>query len=134
MSLTPDKSSTGLEPNVAAGLAVLLGWVGGLVFFLLEKDSKFVKFYGFQNMITCLLAMLSPIPVLGWLLGIFVFVMWIMQLINAFGGKVFKVPIIGDMAMNQAMGMSGGGSSSAAAPRASSAPAADDDSDFGDDD
>ena len=134
MSLTPDKSSTGLEPNVAAGLAVLLGWVGGLVFFLLEKDSKFVKFYGFQNMITCLLAMLTPIPVLGWLLGIFVFVMWIMQLINAFGGKVFKVPIIGDMAMSQAMGMSSGGSAAAPPPAPASSGSTADDDDFGDDD
>jgi uncharacterized membrane protein len=96
------KSSTGLDENVAAGLAVILGWIGGLVFFLIEKDSKFVKFYGFQNLILCLTMMLAAIPFIGWLYGIVALVFWVMCLINAFTGKIFKVPVIGNIAAKQA--------------------------------
>lgn len=102
MDYTPDKSSTGMEPTVAAGLSVLLGWIGGLVFFLIEKESKFVKFYAFQALILGLSGILCAIPFLGWLYAIFVLVMWIMCLINAFGGKIFRIPVIGNLAAKQA--------------------------------
>jgi uncharacterized membrane protein len=91
-----------LQPTIAAGLAVLLGWIGGLVFFLIEKESKYVKFYGFQSLILGLCFVLAPIPIIGWIWGLFVFVMWVMTLINAFTGKIFKVPVIGNIAAKQA--------------------------------
>ena len=62
----PDKSSTGMEANVAAGIACI-AWIAGLIFFLIEKESKFVKFYGFQSMVLGLSAMLCAIPILGWI-------------------------------------------------------------------
>ena len=102
MDFTPDKSSTGMEPNVAAGVAVLFGWISGLIFFLIEKESKFVKFYAFQGLILNISFILSPIPVIGWLWAIFALIMWIMCLINAFGGKIFKVPVLGNIAAKQA--------------------------------
>ena len=102
MDYTPDKSSTGMEPTVAAGLAVLLGWIGGLIFFLIEKESKFVKFYAFQALILGISGILCAIPIIGWLYAIFVLVMWIMSLINAFSGKLFKIPVIGNIAVKQA--------------------------------
>lgn len=102
MDFTPDKSSTGMEPNVAAGLAVLFGWISGLIFFLIEKESKFVKFYAFQALIVGLCMILSPIPVIGWIWGILMLVLWIIMLINAFSGKIFKVPVIGNIAAKQA--------------------------------
>ena len=37
-----EKTSTGLEANVAGLLCYVLGWVTGLVFFLIEKENKFV--------------------------------------------------------------------------------------------
>jgi uncharacterized membrane protein len=102
MDYTPDKSSTGMEPNVAAGVAVLFGWISGLIFFLIEKDSKFVKFYAFQALIVGLCFILSPIPIIGWLWGLFLFIMWIIMLINAFSGRIFKVPVVGNLAAKQA--------------------------------
>lgn len=102
MDYTPDKSSTGMEPNVAAGIAVLFGWISGLIFFLIEKDSKFVKFYGFQALILGLCFILTPIPIIGWLWGLLLLIMWIITLINAFTGKIFKIPVIGNIAAKQA--------------------------------
>ena len=95
------KSSTGMDENTAAGLACIM-WIIGLIFFLIEKDSKFVKFYGFQSMVLGLSALLCAIPFLGWVYSLFVVVMWVICLINAFQGKIFKVPIIGNIAAKQA--------------------------------
>ena len=97
----PDKSSTGMEPNVAAGIASIM-WLTGLIFFLMEKDSKFVKFYGFQSLVFGLTAVLTAIPFLGWAYAIVYLIFWIIQLINAFQGKIYRIPIIGNIAAKQA--------------------------------
>ena len=101
MDVTPGKSSTGLEENIAGGLGALI-WIVGLIFFLIEKDSKFVKFYGFQGFILGLCSLLSPIPVIGWIWGVVILVFWVISWINAFQGKLYKVPVIGNIAMKQA--------------------------------
>ncbi len=44
-------TSTGLEPNIAALLSYILGWITGIVFFLIEKDNKFVRFHAMQSII-----------------------------------------------------------------------------------
>ncbi|MCC7479083.1 hypothetical protein IT575_11575 [bacterium] len=95
------KSSTGLDENVAAGLAALI-WIVGVIFFFIEKDSKFVKFYGFQMLILGLLGGLGIIPIVGWILSILILIFVIINTINAFQGKIFKVPVIGNFAAKQA--------------------------------
>src|SRR5687768_10479828 len=105
----PDKSSTGMDANVAAGVSLIAGWITGLIFFLIEKDSKFVKFYALQaiglSVVMIAAAVLNFIPILGQIayavIGLGVFIMWIICLINAFGGKVFRIPVIGDFAAKQ---------------------------------
>ena len=37
-----EKTSTGLDENVAGLLCYVLGWVSGLVFILIENENKFV--------------------------------------------------------------------------------------------
>lgn len=101
MDFTPDKSSTNMEPNTAAGVA-MIHWIAGIIFISMEKESKFVKFYAWQSLILGLSALLCAIPFLGWLYSVFVLIMWIICLINAFGGKIYKVPVIGKIAAKQA--------------------------------
>src|SRR5438105_9937453 len=50
------KSSTGLDENIAALLSYVFGWVSGLVFFLMEKDSKRVRFHAMQFILFCVVA------------------------------------------------------------------------------
>ena len=38
-----EKTSTGLDENVAGLLCYVLGWISGLVFILIEQESKFVQ-------------------------------------------------------------------------------------------
>lgn len=101
------KSSTGLEENIAALLSYVVGWVTGLIFFLIEKDSKYVKFHAMQSIITFGALMiiswiLTIIPVIGWvlgmLLGILAFVLWILLMIKAYKGEKYKLPVVGDLA------------------------------------
>ncbi len=101
------KSSTGMEENVAALLSYVLGWVTGLIFFLIEKDSKFVKFHAMQSIITfgainILVIILGPIPFLGWaiawVLWVLAIVLWIVLMVKAYQGAKFKLPVIGELA------------------------------------
>jgi uncharacterized membrane protein len=105
----------GMQPNVAAGLSYVLGWVTGLVFFLVEKQNRFVRFHAMQSILffgglTVLNIVLNVISgfdiifisgiaaLLGYLIGLVGFVGWIVLLINGFQGKYFKLPIVGDYA------------------------------------
>ena len=105
------KSSTGLEENVAGLLCYILGWVTGLVFFLIEKDSNFVRFHAMQSIIVfgvlCVASIiLNWIPiigqVLGGLIGLLALVLWIILMIKAYQGEKFKLPWAGDLAEKQA--------------------------------
>jgi uncharacterized membrane protein len=93
------KSSTGLEENVAALLSYVAGWVTGLIFFLIEKDSQFVKFHAMQSIIffgACVV--LSFIPWVNIVIGLLALIMWIILMVKAYQGEKFKLPVIGDLA------------------------------------
>lgn len=114
-----DKTGMGLDANIAALLAYVLTWVTGLVFFLIEKENRLVRFHAMQAILlgaawTIVIIMFSiigmtlsmmhlgllnilfiPVRLLFWLgfLG-----SWIFCMIKAFKGEWFKLPIIGEMA------------------------------------
>jgi hypothetical protein len=46
------KSSTGLDENIAGLLCYVAGWVTGIIFLVIEKDSKTVKFHAWQSIFT----------------------------------------------------------------------------------
>ena len=108
-------STMNIEPNLAAGLSYLFLWVGGLIFFLLEKRNRFVRFNAMQSILltgayTALViivnvafAVLPGLLALGLtclssIAGIAFFIFWIICMINAFQGKYYKLPLIGDYA------------------------------------
>jgi uncharacterized membrane protein len=120
------KSSTGLDENIAALLAYIFGWVSGLVFFLIEKDSKLVRFHAMQSILFCvvvavlgfalwivtflLLIVAAMLPdVMGTLFGLLAtliclifsiagLIAWILCVVRAYQGQFFKLPVIGNMA------------------------------------
>ncbi len=110
-SPNPETSSTGLAPNLAGALAYLLGPITGIVFLVLEKDSKFVRFHAMQSTITfagifVLQVILNLIPIIGWLIGGLILfplsvLLWAFLMFKAFSGEKFKLPTIGDMAERQ---------------------------------
>jgi uncharacterized membrane protein len=101
------KTSTGLSENVAGLLCYVLGWVSGLVFFLIEKENKFVRFHALQSIIVFGVLFLAGfiigwIPiiglVIGWLISVLAFVLWIILMIKAYQGEKFKLPWAGNLA------------------------------------
>ena len=44
-------TSMGMQPNVEAGLSYVLTWVTGLIFFLMEKQNRFVRFHAMQSIL-----------------------------------------------------------------------------------
>ena len=100
-------SSLGLTPNIAALLSYLFGVITGIIFFVLEKQNKFVRFHAMQSIVVfgflfVLDAVLMLIPVIGWALMPIVWVvsviLWIILMIKAYQGEYFKLPIAGDIA------------------------------------
>ena len=110
---SPQKTSMGLEPNLAGALSYLCGWLTGLIFYLMEKENNFVRFHAFQSIlisaaftvIFIALGIVGHIPFVGWLVliaypivGIASFICWILAMIKAYQGQRFHFPIVGDIA------------------------------------
>ncbi len=98
-----EKSSTGLEENVAGFLCYLLGFVTGIVLLLVEKKSRFVKFHARQSTITFLILfvvsmILGWIPVIGFLIIILSLILWLILMVKALRGERYLLPIVGRMA------------------------------------
>ena len=111
-------TSTGLPPNIAGALSYLLGALTGVLFFVLERDNKFVRFHAAQSIAVSLvlivlgfvLGMLSTvlafIPVIGWIvvmllsvgLSILSFVLWLYLMWQAYQGKEWEAPWAGTFA------------------------------------
>jgi uncharacterized membrane protein len=97
------QSSTGLDENVAGFLCYLLGFITGIVFLVVEKKSRFVKFHAKQSTITFLglfviTFLIGWIPVIGTLILIFSLILWLILMIKALQGKRYSLPIVGKMA------------------------------------
>lgn len=102
-----EKTSLGLQENIEALLCYLFTWITGIIFFLLEKKSKFVKFHAMQSIITFLgLTIISLIfgwiPIIGWaitgLIGLISLILWIILMIEAYRGEKYKLPLVGEIA------------------------------------
>ncbi|WP_026907284.1 DUF4870 domain-containing protein [Paucisalibacillus globulus] len=111
-----NKTSSGIEENVAGLLCYLLGFVTGLIFLLIEKDNHFVRFHALQSIIVfaalfVLNIVIGLIPLLGFaitaLLAPLSLVLWIVLMIQAYQGKLFKLPMIGDIVEVQLEKMKG---------------------------
>ena len=104
------ESSTGMSANVAGLLCYVAGWITGIVFIVLEKKSIFVKFHAWQSImtfgvLTAAYLILRWIPFIGWVLSILIYILmailWIILIIQAGAGKMWKVPWAGDWAEKQ---------------------------------
>ena len=94
-------AGTGLPKKTAAALTYVLGWVTGIIFLIVEKDS-FVRFHAAQSVVTFgILTIIVVIPFLWffvpivWIVG---FVLWLVLLYKAYQGEEFKLPWVGDLA------------------------------------
>jgi uncharacterized membrane protein len=97
-----------MDANIAATLSYLVGFVTGVIFLLVEKENKFVRFHAMQSTIlfagiVAIDILLQLVPILGALVVIFVVIpasaiLWLLLMFKAYQGEEFRLPLIGDMA------------------------------------
>lgn len=120
------KSSTGLDENVAALLSYVFTWLSGLIFFLMEKESRLVRFHAMQaillgasaiilgivlwvawvilliiatqisDILTMLLNLVFMLLMAAFYIGLLI--AWVVCMIKAYGKQYFKLPLLGNFA------------------------------------
>ena len=110
------ETSLGMDENIEALLCYSFGWVTGIIFLILEKKSRFVRFHAMQALVTFLaltvaMIVLVMIPHGGvliasclWLVGV---ALWAVLMWRAVKGERFRLPVIGNFARSFADKTSG---------------------------
>jgi len=115
-------AGSGLTDNVA-GMLAYVTIIPAIIFLVMEpyNKNKFIRFHSFQCIFVGIvffvlgvgLSILSVIPFLGLItvpLGVLLLigglVLWLILLLKANQGQMFKLPVIGDMAEKQAAAIS----------------------------
>jgi len=123
----PAPASTGGMADNVAGMLAYITIIPAIIFLVMEpyNKSRFVRFHSWQNIffhgawivlwiaLMILSAVLAFIPILGHLVAFLLwmalaiggFVIWIILLMKANGGQMYKLPFIGDLAEKQANAM-----------------------------
>mgnify|MGYP001024618447 CR=1 FL=1 len=118
------ETSVGMSANIAGLLCYVATWITGIVFVVLEKKSKFVKFHAWQSIMTfgvlwvvylILGVMLGTIGLLTFSPGLILFAhvisvilyiliigLWIALMVLAGTGRMWKVPGAGNWAEKRA--------------------------------
>jgi uncharacterized membrane protein len=100
-------TSTGLTENVAGLLCYVAWWVTGIIFLIIEKNSRLVRFHAMQSIvffggITIINIVLSFIPFIGWALAVVIWIIgiifWIVLMMKAYRGQKYKLPVVGNIA------------------------------------
>ncbi len=117
-----------VKNNGLAAVAYLAGLITGIpVFLVSEQKDKYVRFHAIQSIFFCIMAIVVgiilgllaiPLGLTPWALGmvyssiwiaygmvlvvyiILVVLIWLYLMINAYAGKKYKLPLIGNMAEN----------------------------------
>jgi uncharacterized membrane protein len=100
-----EKTASGFDANMAAALSYLVGFVTGIIFLLVEKENKFVRFHAMQSTlffvgIIIIDVLLQVIPILGALIVIFLLIplsaiAWLLLMYKAYQGEEFRLPLVG---------------------------------------
>jgi uncharacterized membrane protein len=117
-AVRPVQATGGLTDNVA-GMLAYVTIIPAIIFLVMEpyNKSRFIRFHSFQSIFFAIawtalwivLSFIAHIPFLGWLtvliwplVGLAGFVIWVVLLLKANQGQMWKLPVIGDMAQQQA--------------------------------
>ncbi len=114
-----EKTTIGLQPNIAGVLCYLVGWITGIIFYFIEKDNQFVRFhamqsiliFGFLTVLSIVISILTGIflltplaflsAILGListLIGLVGLVLWILLMVKAYQNDSYKLPVFGEIA------------------------------------
>jgi uncharacterized membrane protein len=114
----PAVAVSGMADNVA-GMLAYVTFIPAIVFLVTPpySQNRFIRFHSFQSIFFCVaiaalqmaLTILTVVPFLIFitaplhlLVGLGALVVWIILLLKANKGQMYKLPVIGDMAEKQA--------------------------------
>jgi len=98
----PTASKEDVEKNKTNAV---LSYIGILILVpLLSEDAKkspYAKFHMNQGLVITLVWIVASfviwVPIIGWVLGIAMFVLWIIGLMGAINGEMKRVPLLGNI-------------------------------------
>lgn len=124
----PGTSSTGLQENLAALLTYIFIPVTSIIFLVMEKSSRLVRFHAMQALLlgvgmfvlmivlmivttvifgvaamasSTLATIVGLVSTLFWVvLPLGMLLVWVLCLVKAYQGQMFKLPVIGNIAEN----------------------------------
>lgn len=90
------------ERHLIAWLGVFLTIVGFLIAFYLRKNDKYIMYYAKHGLVLFIGFVISWflffLPVVGWLVQLFVTILWIITWINALSGKKKETFLVTELA------------------------------------
>jgi len=104
-----EKSTSGVPQGIAGIVCYFVPLIGGLVFLFLEKENRLIRFHAVQSVLLWIvfliaLAVLGWIPVIGWLVGLVLLVVWLYIMYQALMEREHLLPVIGRIAKKQVYG------------------------------
>lgn len=110
METTPQKTQTSynLDPNIAAALAYLVFPFTGVLFLVIEKENKFVRFHAMQSVLFGI-AVFAAASISAALVGVLLvplvsiasFCLWLFLMWKAFNNIEYELPFLGQIAKKQ---------------------------------
>ncbi len=104
------RSSTGLDSNLAGAFAYLGGILTGVIFLVIEKEDRYVRFHAAQSVLTFGAAFLvhlalASLSLVGSILYVpfilAVLALWVFLMVKAVNGHAYKLPYVGELAAQQ---------------------------------
>ncbi len=89
-----------VEDGKAVAIISYITWIGLIIAIILNMDKKndFAKWHIRQSLLIMIISLLTWIPFIGWIIGIALFIIWIIALIGAINGEQKPAPLIGEKA------------------------------------
>jgi uncharacterized membrane protein len=87
-----------IEEGKTMGGIAYFGILGFLIAFLTSKENKYVMYHAQQSLILVICMLVAPIPVIGWIVALGAFVLFIIGLLNGFKGEIKPLPVVGNIA------------------------------------
>lgn len=69
-----------------------------LIPLLLKRRNRFAQFHSKQGLLVFILSWFIKIPVIGWVIGLCLGIIWIIVIIQVFRKKYWEIPLIGALA------------------------------------
>lgn len=121
IGLFPKTTTLGMGERIEGALCYLLGFISGIIFLIVEKDNKFVRFHALQSIATFLplyvivsqIERVISIPTVGFQMNLFgllvaatllsiiwtlIAILWLLLIYKASRGEKYKLPIVGTLA------------------------------------